>query len=434
MKLKAKLWRGAADLNKWLISLALMSGSVGGCRANDALSTPSGVVPITSLPRPLTPEEQQLVTANNAFAFKLFNAVSESAGPDANVFISPLSVAMTLGMAYNGSGGATQAQMQQVLGIEGMDVSQVNESYQSLIALLTHLDPNVTASIGNSIWYAQSFTPYSSFLNATGTYYSATVQSLDLSSAGAPALINQWVENATQGKILTIAPDPIPASAVMLLVNAIYFRGSWSKRFDPTRTQPSSFTMRTGDTTIVPMMSDAGGVPGWWWGDLTTVDIADVPYGGDAFRMTIILPRKANAIDSVAPTLTNDTWNTWLSRLEATTIDLHLPRFTFAFGSPLNDVLGALGMPAAFCGSSGVDFSSMGPGSLCISDVMHKSFVDVNEDGTEAAGATSGTMELSYADFPPVVVNHPFLFVIRERFSGAILFLGKVMNPETAAM
>ena len=409
-----------------LIMVAL-SLSVLACHSGDVLTSRTTARSITGLPRSLTAQEAQLVATNNEFAFALFKAVAESAGPDANVFISPLSVDIILGMAYNGAAGITQAQLQQVLGLSGMSLDQANNSYQSLIALLLQLDPTVTFALGNSVWYAQGYTPSPDFTNATRTYFGATVQELNFGSPSAPATIDQWVNNITHGRITNIAPEPIPPNTVVMLANAIYFDGKWATRFDPAQTTPAKFGLRTGDTTTVQMMSHA--VPGWLAGDQGTT-IAELPYGGGAFRMTIVSPQEPNGLDSLVPTLTSGKWSGWVALLNSALLDLHMPKFTIVYGRPLDDVLSSLGAPTVFCQSGNSDFGNMGPGTLCISTVMHKAFVNVDESGTEAAGASSaGDIDLCYTCFPSVVINHPFLFIIRERFSGTILFIGRVMDP-----
>lgn len=390
---------------------------------------------ITRLPRPLTQSEAQLVRADNAFAFKVFQAIADGAGPDSNVFISPLSMSMALGMAYNGAGGVTQTEMQHALALDGMTLDDVNRSNQSLIALLRGLDPRVAFNIANSVWYRQGFTLLPNFLSATRTYFDATVQGLDFSSPSAAPTINNWVKTQTQGKIPSIVPDPIGGDVVAYLINAIYFKGSWVTRFDKSRTAPASFYLRTGSAASVPTMSHGGAVlvRSWADGDITIIDL---PYGGGAFSMTILLPRDPRGIDSLIPALTGERWRAWRAALDAaaedSVPDLYLPKFVLTYGLSMNGVLKALGMPSAFECFGAADFTRMaavGIGELCISDVRHKATVDVNEEGTEAAGATSVESVLKGTHPSPVRVDRPFVFMIRERFSGTILFMGRVMNP-----
>jgi serine protease inhibitor len=390
----------------------------------------------TGPPRQLTQSEAELVRADNAFAFRVFQAIADSAGPDSNLFISPLSASMALGMAYNGAAGTTQAEMQHALALEELTLDAVNQSNRSLIALLRGLDSRVAFNIANSVWYRQGFTLLPDFLSATRTYFDATVQGLDFSSPNAAPTINSWVSNATQGKIPTIVPDPIPNYVVAYLVNAIYFKGSWVTQFAKSRTGPAPFYLRTGSTASVPTMSHGNPVSVRSAGD-GGIRIVDLPYGASAFSMTILLPRDPKGIDSLVPALSSERWSAWTAALDAasenTTPDLYLPKFVLTYGLSMNGVLRALGMRSAFDCNGAADFTRMAalaPGVLCISDVRHKATVDVNEEGTEAAAATSVEFAIKGSGPPPPLrIDRPFVFMIRERYSGAIVFMGRVMNP-----
>ena len=384
--------------------------------------------PITSLPRALSAGEHGLIASDNRFAFKLFGEIARQAGPDSNLFISPLSAAMALGMAYNGAAGATRDEMQRALELTGMTLDDVNQSYRSLIALLSGLDPRVAFTLANSVWYRQQFNPLPSFLDATRTYFDATVQSLDFASPGAAPTINRWVSEQTRGKIPTIVPDPVPDDVVAYLINAIYFKGDWTMQFDPARTAPGPFTLATGATTSVPRMTHGRAVTIGYLRD-GDVTVLDLPYSAGAFTMTIALPRDPARIDSLVLGLTEEQWSGWTAALDAASFEVYLPKFTLTYDLTMNNVLAALGMPSAFCGPWQTDFTGLDPsGRACITNVKHKAFVDVNEAGTEAAAATS--VEVGITSLPTsIVVDRPFVFAIRERLSGTILFLGRVMNP-----
>jgi len=389
---------------------------------------------IKGLPRALTQAEGALVRANNTFAFKVFQAIADGAGPDSNVFISPLSASMALAMAYNGAAGVTQTEMQHALALDEMTLDDVNRSNQSLIALLRGLDRRVAFTLANSVWYRQGFTLLPNFLTATRTYFDATVQSLDFSSPSAPSTINGWVSNATQGKIPTIVPDPISPDVVAYLINAIYFKGNWTTQFKKSFTAPGAFYLRSGSATTVPMMTHGDEVSFGRTSD-GGITLIDLPYGGKAFSMTILLPRDPGGVDSLVPALTAERWSAWTTGLDAPSAavsqHIYLPKFAMTYGLSMNDVLSALGMPSAFDCDGTADFTRMAmlpAGKLCITDVRHKATVDVNEEGTEAAAATSVESGVTSAPVP-VLVDRPFVFMIRERFSGAILFMGRVMNP-----
>ena len=384
--------------------------------------------PITGLPRELSVAEGRLIAADNRFAFKLFREIAGQASADANVFISPLSAAMALGMTYNGAAGGTQAAMQQALELGGLTREEVNQSYRSLIDLLRGLDPHVTFELANSIWYRHDYTFRQEFLDLGRTYFDAEVRPLDFAAPGAARTINDWVNERTRGRITDIVPDPLPDYAIMYLINAIYFKGDWTYRFDRDRTQGAPFTRADGSTTSVPMMTHGEAVPVRVYGD-GDVEVLDLPYAGRAYSMTIVVPRSPAAIDSVAARLTQDRWDAWIAGLDSARLEVFLPRFNLQYELTMNDALAALGMGVAFCDSGAFDFTAMDPlGEACLTNVRHKTWVDVNEEGTEAAAATS--VEVGLVSLPPSFrVDRPFLFAIRERLSGTILFLGRVMDP-----
>jgi len=386
--------------------------------------------PITALPRTLSAAETGLISADTRFAFSLFGELARETSPDSNLFISPLSAAMALAMAYNGAAGATRAEMQQVLQLDGMTLHDVDQSSRSLIGLLRGLDPQVVFTLANSIWYDRNpvYAPTPDYLATTRTYFDARVESLDFRNPGAATTINAWVSDQTRGKIPTIVPDPIPPDVVAYLINAISFKGSWTARFDKSLTRPGAFRLATGAAATVPMMTHERTVR-VGYARAEGVTVLDLPYGGEAFSMTIALPQHAAGIDSLVQGLTEERWRGWVGALDSGSFEVVMPKFTLTYGLSMNDVLAALGMPSAFCGASGTDFTRMNPtGALCISNVKHKTFVDVNEEGTEAAAATS--VEIGYTSLPASLqVDRPFVFAIRERLSGTILFLGRVMNP-----
>src|SRR5207302_8090176 len=386
--------------------------------------------PITALPRTLSAAETGLITADNRFAFNLFGEIARQASPDSNLFVSPLSAAMALAMAYNGAGGTTQTEMRQVLQLDGMTLDDVDKSYRSLIALLRGLDPQVAFTLANSVWYDPDprYAPTPDFLATMKSYFDARVESLDFRSPPAASTINRWVSDQTRGKIPTIVPDPSGSDVVAYLINAIYFKGRWTARFDKGLTRPGTFRLANGAAATVPMMTHRRTVRAGS-ASVDGVTMLNLPYVCDALSMTIVLPQVAGGIDSLVQGLTEERWRGWVAALDSGSLEVVMPKFTLTYGLTMNDVLRALGMPSAFCGAPHPDFTRLNPsGALCISDVRHKTFVDVNEEGTEAAAATS--VEISFTSLAaPLQVDRPFVFAIRERLSGAILFLGRVMNP-----
>ena len=397
------------------------------CAPDSTGSGPSAPPRITALPRALTSHEQQLIQADNRFAIKfLKQATADTRDTAPNLFVSPLSVAMALGMTYNGAATTTEAAMRATLELDSMTVGEVNEANQSLIALLRGLDPHVQFQIANSIWYRLGFTVEQSFLDANRTYFDARVDSLDFTSPAAAPTINTWVDQQTHGLIHEIVPDPLPGDALMYLINAIYFKGDWTRQFDKQLTAPRPFHLDDGSTVSVPTMTYGVDVPVQrTWTPLATV--IDLSYGGEAFSMTIVLPQQSVSVDSVVAGLTLDDWNVWIARLDTAFTELYLPRFKLENNLTLNAPLGSLGMGIAF--SDMADFSRMtSGGGVKISEVKHRTYVDVNEEGTTAAAVTSvGIVPTSVPT--PLVVNRPFLFALREKLSGTILFMGVIRHP-----
>jgi len=386
---------------------------------------------ITALPRALTAQEQQLIQADNRFAIKLLRETySELRDTLPNLFVSPLSVAMALGMTYNGAATTTEDAMRSTLELDSMTVDQVNHANQSLIALLRGLDPRVKFQIANSIWYRLGFTVEPPFLDANRTYYDARVQALDFTAPTAVPTINAWVNEQTQGKIKEIITG-IPNDVVMYLINAIYFKGDWMQQFDKTLTAPLPFHLQDGSTVNVPTMTygTEAAIRQTW---TPTARIIELPYGGGAFSMTIVLPREDLTVDSVVSELTLDDWNSWIAALDTTSAELYLPKFKLENSLSLVHPLTGLGMGVAF--SDFADFSKINrAGGLTITDVLHKTYVDVNEEGTEAAAVTAVVIGFVCACQPaPVRIDRPFLFALRENLSGTILFMGVIRRPPSS--
>lgn len=385
--------------------------------------------PIEVLPRELTSAELALVEADNSFAMHLFRAVEAQANADENLFISPLSVSMALGMTYNGAAGATRDSMAQTLGFEGLAIDQVNEGYRGLIDLLVNLDRRVTFDLANSIWYRPEFAVLPKFLDAATTFFDARVEALDFSAPNAPDIINRWVRDHTNERIDSIAPKSIDPSTVMFIINAVFFKGDWTNQFDKSLTSDRPFTLRDGSEKSVPTMSHADPVPVRVTGD-QLANVIEMSYGGGAFTMVAAVPAAGVTLDEVIAAFDRDRWQAWTAGLEVDSANqiVVMPKFQFEYKITMNDVLSALGMGIAF-DAARADFSNITPGTgLFINQVLHKTFVKVDEVGTEAAAVTSVSFGIT-SEPPPFVIDQPFLFVLRERISGTILFIGKVVDP-----
>ena len=393
-----------------------------------AIACGDGISAIDELPRELSVAELDLIAADNRFAFKFFHEIVTQSDPDENIFISPTSIAMALGMTYNGARGSTRDSMQEALELHGMNLQDVNEAYQSVIELLRGLDPHVEFTIANSIWYRQGLSVQQPFVDLNQTYFDAQVEALDFTGSAAASTINAWVSENTNGRIGEIVEDPIDPMLVMFLINAIYFKGDWAYQFDRSRTHDAPFHRADGSTSTVDLMASGTEMPFWLTYDGTS-QIGELRYGGGPWRMTIVLPTAHDAIAPVLDGLTEAQWNTWTEALDSTDMSVLLPKFTLEYEASLKDVLVALGMGNAFDPLL-ADLSGIGgqPGELFIDHVKHKTFLDINEEGTEAAAATSVGVGTTSApmDFR---VDRPFFFVIREALSGSILFMGRIMDP-----
>ena len=368
--------------------------------------------------------EKKIIESDNKFGLKLFREIIKEES-DSNVFISPLSVAMALGMTYNGAAGETQEAMQRTLELEGFTLEEINQCYQHLMESLMQLDPKVEFALANSIWYRLGLTPREEFVNLCQKYFDAIVRGLKFSNPDAADTINGWVEENTNGKIKNLVRKPISDDVVMFLINTIYFNGTWTYQFDKDETKEAWFYLPDYSTKRCMMMEQRG-LFDYFEND--AFQAIDLPYGDGDFCMTIFLPGWGIDTDSLIGEFTPENLSYWISCFEKDSVDVYIPRFKLEYTKELNQALTALGMGVAF---GAADFSNMYDNlGVFISRVFHKSFIEIDEKGTEAAAAT--VVEISLGLEPHglmIEVNRPFVFMIREKVSGTILFIGKIVNP-----
>ena len=401
------------------IALVLSAAFVAAC-SNDPSTGPTPQ--LTALPRALTADEVRVSNAANQFSFSLFRRLN-AAQPDDNIFVSPLSVSFSLGMAMNGANTTTLDQMRSTLGFGTTELAEINAGYRGLIDLEAGLDPSTTFQIANSVWYRQDFPFNASFIDQVREAFDAAVNASPFNAATVTA-VNQWVSNNTNGKIPTIL-ESIDSDDVMFLINAIYFKGSWREQFDPRLTVASPFAAKSGDQ-MVPTMNRSAKSGKIRLAQSADATVGELSYGNGAFVMTIVVPNEPNTIDQFIATLDGERWNALLGSMQEGEFMVQLPKFKLSYERTLNEDLQALGMVAPF-NPNGADFSRMTSSQVYISFVKHKTFVDVNEEGTEAAAVTVTGIEAT--SMPPCLcVNRPFIFAIRERFSGTILFMGKMVS------
>jgi serine protease inhibitor len=408
----------------WLLTVAYLALILSGC-SDHAVDNSEPENSLTDPEVSLTLTERKLVGATNQFSFDLFQRVLSSSGESDNVFISPLSASFALGMAYNGAAGRTREEMQAALGFDDLSDSEINVSYRNVMHLLVDLDPNVAMTIGNSIWAHDGLPLRQEFVELNRTYFDASVRTLNFSEASSADTINQWVADNTAGKITEIVAKPVPPDLVALLVNAVYFKAAWTSRFNPDSTTEADFHLPNGSTarrdymlmnSAFEMYSD------------TDFEALNLPYGDSSFNMLIILPDKDVGISTVLGRFTPENWDTWTGSLTRHELELYLPKFRFRYELSLKNTLTALGIERAF--SDLADFSDMvNGGGVKFDDVKHKTFIQVDEEGTEAAAVTAISIFPTSIELNRLVCNRPFLFVIYERVSKTILFMGYISDP-----
>ncbi|MBD2242269.1 serpin family protein [Nostoc sp. FACHB-888] len=390
----------------------------------------------SSLPQSETPlqkktvnSDTRIVESSNKFGFKLFSEVLKDDKGEKNVFISPSSVAIALAMTYNGASGSTQQAMAKTLELQGMTLPEINSSYAAALKqLLDTQDAKLQLSIANSLWANQDVSFARDFLKRTQDFYQAKVSNLNFKDAAASTIINNWVEENTKGKITKIV-ETIQPNQVLFLINAIYFKGNWSNEFDKSQTAQSPFYITSGRRKQHPMMSQEGN---YRYYESEQFQAVSLPYGKDGkVSFYIFLPKQNSNFKAFYQDLNIENWEKWMTQFNEKKGFIRLPRFKTDYDVTLNDALKTLGMEEAF--SSKANFSGMGK-NFAISQVKHKTFVEVNEEGTEAAAATSvGIVTTSLREEPEpfrMIVDRPFFCAIRDNQTGNILFMGSIIEPQ----
>lgn len=382
--------------------------------------------------RELSEPEQELVQTSNAFASEIFRKVEELS-EEQNTFISPLSISMALHMTANGAVHETKEEMKAILGVSQLSDAEANQAVEDLTELLLNMDKKAALSIANSIWYKDLFTLREEFTQLIQDHYNGRIEGLDFSKPDVvKQTINDWVEQKTNGKIKNLLED-VPPQAVMYLVNAIYFKADWQYQFDASRTEEAPFFTETAGEVSVPTMFSKGVKYKAYYHD--TFRLLDLPYGNGQYRMTILLPHSGFTTDEVMDELSAASFAEWIANADTTSTELYMPKFKSEFKMELKPSLIEMGMEKPF--GPEADFSNFFQedigSDLFISKVIHQSFIEVNESGTEAAAATA--VEISYTSatppVPPVVrIDRSFVYLIHEKHSGAILFAGKMLNPK----
>ena len=367
--------------------------------------------------------------AVNSFAFDIFREVHEV--NEGNLFISPYSIFTALAMTYEGARGETAEEMANVL-----NVKQDNESFhhymKNLYEVLNTKNEEYNISTANALWVKENLQLLEAYLNVIREYYGGDATEVDYSNpTEAAAIINQWVENQTNGLIKDlITADAISPLTALILTNAIYFKGIWKTQFDPVNTTNRTFETNTDTFVEAPTMSLIDTEDVFYYTETDDLQILELPYTGDDISMIILLP-KNNDLSPAIDTIDIDMLSEWTGSMVETKVDIYLPKFKVETSYSLGDYLIDLGMNIPF--TSDADFSGITGGrDLFISKVLHKAFIDVNEEGTEAAAATAVIMELTVNGSSSRVVfdcNHPFMYLIQHKQTETILFMGSISDP-----
>ncbi|MBK6963305.1 MAG: serpin family protein [Bacteroidales bacterium] len=382
---------------------------------------PSG--PKDPKPVNLTEKTRQVINVSNGFGVNLFRETAVTA--EGNLMLSPLSATAALSMLLNGCESATYTQIRDMLGYQDLTMEEINETYQNLSEQLLSLDPEIQLALANAVWYRQDFQVKSPFLAQLTDAYDARSEALDFANPTALTTINNWASDNTNGKITKVL-EQIEPDAVMFLMNALYFKGTWTYQFDKSTTGPVPFKPETGSAVNVEMMK--GNFPFKVYADNSCTAI-EMNYGQQNFAMDIIIPN--GTLSGYLEGFTGETWQAITDGLDAITnpekLEITLPKFKFEYEKYLNDQLKSLGMTDAFDPAL-ADLSGISDADIYVSFVKQNTFVDMNEEGTEAAAVTTiGIVETSAP--MPVIIDKPFIFAIRERMSNTLLFIGKVDMP-----
>ena len=386
------------------------------CKDVEPINVIEDAKPIT-----LTVTMQKRVNQDNEFAFDIFKKTSNESN-QANVLISPLSISIALGMTLNGATDETKTGIEKALKMSGLTLDNINDYYKIMQTTLPTIDPKTTLNIANSIWYKTGYPVKTEFLTVNKNYFNAEVREMDFSQAWAKDTINNWIARKTNNHIKDML-DQIPADVVMYLINAVYFKGMWKQPFNVKATKETNFTNYLNTQQKVNMMYQKDTFS---YFANEKAQYLDMPYGNNAFSMTVILPTHISSVNEVLESLDAESWNLALNKMESEEVMVYLPRFKSKSKFLLNNVLKSMGMARAF--EDNDEFRNMANSDLYISRVLHDTAIEVTEEGTVAAAATIVEMT-EKAMFNSIFnANRPFIYIIREKSTGVILFIGKTDN------
>ena len=376
----------------------------------------------------LTPQQQEMLTVSNNFTFNLLREV-RSIEEKENIVLSPLSASMMLGMVMNGADGETLNQLKTSLGFsDAYSMEEINEYYKQLIEALPALDKTNKVKIANSIWAQNNFPFHNAFINANRDWFSAKAENVDFGDTNTADIINRWAANNTNNLIDKVVSSDELRDAIMVLANALYFKGVWELKFDKDATRPHDFTTSAGAVIKADMMSNSDNFK---YAELEGGQILEMDYKEGKYCMDILLPSKEQNLDKMIASLTAEQWNGWLNKLKNTDVLVRLPKLETKYDTELNEALIGSGIVDVF-NPAQANLSKMSPQSLYLSLVKQFCYLKVDEEGTEAAAVTIGIVERSSAMLPSeFYVDRPYLMIIREKKYGTILFTAAIGNPKS---
>ncbi|MCX7995396.1 MAG: serpin family protein [candidate division WOR-3 bacterium] len=381
------------------------------------------------IPRESDENIKTIVNGNNRFCFNLYKQLTEK--ESGNIFYSPFSITMAMAMVFEGAKGWVQSEIQGVFNFP-LDEKIRRESFLALYKQLNKKSAKYKLHIANALWIQKDYPFLPSYLKTIQKYYDGYARNVDFVAAPEPTrqIINKWVEEKTNQKIKDLfPPGTIDQQSRLVITNAIYFKGQWLKQFDRTLTAEEDFWVTPTRSIKVPMMKRIDPEARFNYAETDELQILELPYEGKELSMLILLPRK-NDLSFLEKELTDEKLEEWKKLLSETRVEVYLPKFTFRTRYVLTPYLSQLGMPNAFaphCDFSGID----GTKNLYIRSVVHQAYVDVNEEGTEAAAATGVVVGITSVGpkIPVFRADHPFIFLIQDKNTGNILFIGRVVEP-----
>lgn len=377
----------------------------------------------------LTKGEETTASINNEIGFKLLNSIEETQIKEEkreNVIVSPLSYNIAMAMLWNGAAEETREALKRGLGFDNLTDEDVNNYFKKILKVLPTTDPQTKISLANSIWHQNGYSLDDNYIDINNRYFNTEISPIDFSNNKSVEIINTWCSEKTNGMIDNIVDD-LDGELIAMLINALYFKGEWSNQFEKSDTRIAPFYSPYSKVEVDMMYQSA--LFNSYSNDLFRS--ITLPYGNNAFSMTVILPEESSDITSVLDHINSstDVWSDIVNRSTSATFDLYLPKFKFEYDINLRDFISQSGMEIIYTPSA--NFSNMMKQStLCVSFVKQKAIIEVDEKGTEAAAVTSiGMVNTAYPSIPQFRVDRPFIFVISENSSSSILFIGKVEDP-----